>query len=87
MVQRRLWQLTALAAGALAGMLVREAASVLWRIERHDEPPLHVTDRQVRLRDALVFAAAVGAGSAVARVVAQRSAATAWEAATGNAPD
>jgi hypothetical protein len=46
-----------------------------------------IARRQVwQVRDALTWATALGVGAAVARVVAQRGAAAAWERATGNPP-
>ena len=55
-----------------------------------DDPPRGPTDesrsRNVRWRDAFIWAISVAVGAAVARVVAERGAATAWEAATGSPP-
>jgi len=87
MVERRLWQLTSVLAGAAAALLVRKLARTAWRAQRHEASTVFDADRSVELRDALIFAAAVGAGTAVARLVAQRTAARAWEAATGAPPE
>ncbi len=62
-----------------------------WRQPRggrraHEEPPTNPAARSVPWRDALIWAISVAAGAAVARVVAERGAATAWEAATGSPP-
>jgi hypothetical protein len=86
MNERRLWNLATLAAGAGSALLVRQAASTLWRSTRHEEPPQHPADRGVRWGDALIWAVAVAVGAAVARVVAERGAAAAWTAATGSPP-
>jgi len=86
-VERRAWQLTSIAAGAAAALVVRRATTLAWRTRHGDAPAALDTDRSVALRDALMFAAALGAGTAVARVVAQRTAARAWEAATGTPPE
>jgi hypothetical protein len=85
-VQRILWRLTALAAGTTAAAMVRAVASATWRTTRHEEPPVNPAARGVRWRDALIWAISVAVGAAVARVVAERGAATAWQAATGTPP-
>jgi Protein of unknown function (DUF4235) len=85
-VQRILWRLTALAAGTAAASAVRAIASLTWRTTRHEEPPANPAARGVKWRDALIWAISVAVGAAVARVVAERGAATAWEAATGAPP-
>jgi len=84
--QKFLWKAVALAAGSTATLGVRKAAAALWRIERHEDPPTQPAARDVPWRDALVWAVSVGVGAAVARVVAERGAAAAWNAATGDAP-
>jgi hypothetical protein len=84
--QQILWKGVAFASGTAAAMGVRQAAAALWRAERHQEPPTQPAARNVRWRDALVWAASVAVGAAVARVIAERTAAAAWNAATGSAP-
>jgi hypothetical protein len=84
--QRLLWKGVALGSGTLAALGVRQGAAALWRAELHEEPPTQPAARDVRLRDALVWAASVAVGAAVARVIAERTAAAAWNAATGSAP-
>jgi hypothetical protein len=86
MIQRRLWYLATLAAGAGSALLVRQAASRVWRVARHEEPPQHPADRGVGWGDAMIWAISVAVGAAVARVVAERGAAAAWTAATGSPP-
>ena len=84
--KRLLWQGVALASGTLAAALVRRAAVTTWRTTKHEDPPENPAARDVGWTDALAWAAAVGVGAAVARVVAQRGAAAAWERATGDPP-
>jgi hypothetical protein len=81
-----LWQGVALASGTVAATLVRRAAVTMWRTTKHEDPPENPIARDVPWRDALTWAIAVGVGAAVARVVAQRGAAAAWERATGDPP-
>jgi hypothetical protein len=75
---RRVWQLVA----TLSGML----AVTTWRSTNHEDPPEKPVARDVGWRDALTWAVAIGVGAGVARVVAQRGAAAAWERATGDPP-
>lgn len=84
--KRLAWQGVAAAAGTLAAMGVRQAAVRTWRTARHEDPPENPVARDVSWTDALTWAIAVAIGAAVARVVAQRGAAAAWEKATGDPP-
>ena len=84
--RRLVWRGVALASGTLAAAAVRRAAITTWRTTKHEDPPENPAARDVAWRDALVWATAVAIGAAVARVVAQRGAAAAWERATGDPP-
>jgi hypothetical protein len=85
-VQKIMWRVIALGAGTAAAAAVRAIATATWRTTRHEDPPTNPAVRGVRWRDAFIWAISVAAGAAVARVVAERGAATAWEAATGSPP-
>jgi hypothetical protein len=80
------WQGVALASGTLAAAAVRRAAVTTWRSTKHEDPPQNPAAREVSWTDALAWTIAVAVGAAVARVVAQRGAAAAWERATGDPP-
>jgi hypothetical protein len=80
------WQGIAAATGTLAAIAVRRAAITTWRSTKHADPPENPAARGVGWREALTWATAVAVGAAVARVVAQRGAAAAWERATGDPP-
>jgi Protein of unknown function (DUF4235) len=84
--QRHVWQAVAFVSGAAAAAGVRRVAATLWRTGRHDDPPVHPAAGDVGWRDALIWATSVAVGAAAARVVAQRTAAAAWHAATGAPP-
>ena len=84
--KRIAWQGLAAASGMLAAMGVRQAAVRTWRTAKHEDPPENPVARDVSWTDALTWAIAVAIGAAVARVVAQRGAAAAWEKATGDPP-
>ena len=79
------WQGVAATTGALAAIAVRRVAVTTWRTTKHEDPPENPVARDVSWPDALTWAIAVAIGAAVARVVAQRGAAAAWERATGEA--
>jgi hypothetical protein len=80
------WNGIAIASGTLAAAVVRRAAVTTWRSTKHVDPPENPAARDVGWTDALVWAIAVAVGAAVARVVAQKGAAVAWEHATGDPP-
>jgi hypothetical protein len=84
--KRLAWQGVAAASGTLAAMAVRQAAVTTWRTTKHEDPPENPAARDVSWTDAMTWAIAVAIGAAVARVVAQRGAAAAWERATGDPP-
>lgn len=85
-IQRRVWRFIVLAAGVLSAAAVRQLAVASWHALRRDEPPVHPSQRHVRLRDALTWAVSIAVGAAVAKVLAERVAAAGWEKATGAAP-
>jgi hypothetical protein len=84
--KRLAWQGVAIASGTLAAAAVRRAAVTTWRTTKHEDPPENPAGRDVSWTDALTWTIAVAVGAAVARVVAQRGAAAAWEKATGDPP-
>jgi hypothetical protein len=86
MNEKLLWRGVALASGAASALLVRQAAVALWHTTRHEDPPKHPGARGVRWRDAMIWTVSVAIGAAVARVIAERTAAAAWKMATGSAP-
>jgi hypothetical protein len=85
-IERRLWQLAAFAAGTAAAATVRQVAVVSWRAARHEDPPIHPSGRDVRMADALAWAVSIAVGAAVAKVLAERATAAGWEKATGSPP-
>jgi hypothetical protein len=85
-MKRRLWELSALVAGGVAAAACRKAMTALWRVSRHGDPPGNPASRHVRWRDALVWSISLGVGAAVSRLVAERGAAAAWQAAVGSRP-
>lgn len=87
-VERVSWKATSTAVGALGGLVVRQiVGKVFASMSNSDaEPPLNPADRRVSWTDALGWTITAGIGAGVGRLVSQRVAATAWEAATGSTP-
>ena len=85
-VERRVWQGLAVLSGAAAAMATRRAMTMTWRAVRHEDPPLHPSDRGVQLTDAVTWAIATAVGMAVSRVLAERAAASGWRSVTGAPP-
>jgi hypothetical protein len=83
MEKKLLWRVVALASGAAAAALVRQGAVMAWRTGRNEEPP-NPASPSVRWRDALIWSVSLAIGIGVARVVAERGAAAAWNVATGS---
>ena len=80
------WKAVSLAAGAAAALVTRRALAMVWNRFATSPAPEQIADRRVPWVPALSWAVATGVGVSVMNVVAQRSAATVWEAATHEAP-
>ena len=59
---------------------------MLWTRTTDREPPTNPADPDTGWGEALSWVVAISIGGAVARVVAQRAAATGWERAMGSPP-
>lgn len=79
------WRAMTLLAGVLSAMLARRLVGAVWSRFK-DDKPTDPGDPGVSWGTALQWAVASGVGVGVARVVAQRAAASAWQSATGAAP-
>lgn len=84
--RERTWKLVSTGAGVLAGLAVRRALTSAWTRTTGDDPPGNPAAPSQGWTTALAWAAATGAGIGMARLVAARLAAAAWEAATDEAP-
>jgi len=85
-MERVIWRGVALGSGALAALAFRQAAAALWRARRHEDPPTHPGSPRVGWTETLIWTTSIAVGAAVARVIAERTAAKAWERATGKPP-
>ena len=86
MDERRTWQLVGALSGVLAGVVTRKLLVTGWKQVANEAPPANPAARGVSWTQALVWAASSGVALAVARLVAQRGAAEAWKAVTGDYP-
>ena len=80
------WKAVALGAGAASAALTRRLLRGVWRGMEGGDPPVNPASRSTTWRQALVWAVASGVALAVTRLFAQRGAAAAWRARTGNEP-
>jgi len=80
------WKAVSLGAGAIAALATRRALAMLWNQFAKVPAPEQAADRRTPWIPALSWAAATGVGVSVMNLVAQRSAATVWEAATHETP-
>jgi hypothetical protein len=81
-----MWNVIALGAAALSGFATRKVVGVAWRGAKKSDPPTNPVARNTGWTDALEWVAVSGVALGVARLVAQRGAAAAWKAKTGEYP-
>jgi hypothetical protein len=83
-----MWRAVSAAAGLLSALLMRKVREAGYRAVRGDSsaPIPAVTDARFSWPDAALWAAALGIGVGIARMVSTRVAVAGWEAATGTLP-
>jgi hypothetical protein len=84
--KRLAWNAVSAGATAISVVVTQRVITAVWRRFGGGPPPEGLDDRRVSLGAALVWAASMGVGIAVARLLAVRLSARAWEAATHEAP-
>lgn len=80
------WKIVTLASGTAAGLVTERVLVVVWDKAFSRIAPTNIADRRTSWAAALSWAVATGVGVGVARLVANRSAAAVWEAATDEVP-
>jgi hypothetical protein len=80
------WKATSYGLGALAGLVSHRALEAIWKRLRHTSQPPMPADRRSSWVEALSWAVATGVGMGVSRLLAIRTAAVVWEAATHEVP-
>jgi Protein of unknown function (DUF4235) len=80
------WKAVSYGAGALATIVTRRTLTMAWNRFADRPPPGNPADRYAPWMPALIWAVATGVGIGVMNLVAVRSAARVWEAATHETP-
>ena len=81
-----MWKAISAGSAAISMLVTRRILTAVWQRFGSAPPPEGVADRKVTWRAALTWAVATGVGLAVARVIAVRLSARAWEVAMHEAP-
>lgn len=80
------WKMVGVGSGVLAAKLSRSVLDKAWAVTRGGNPPRNPAARGTSWGDALAWAVASGVTVGVARMVATRGAASAWEKVMGRLP-
>ena len=80
------WKAISYGAGALAGLVTQRLIDTAWKGLGHASRPPVPADRRSSWPEALSWAVATGVGMGVSRLLAIRTAAVVWEAATHEPP-
>jgi hypothetical protein len=80
------WKVVSAGSAAVSVLVTRRVLTVVWQRFGSAPPPDGAADRKVTWRAALSWAVATGVGIAVARVIAVRVSARAWQVAMHEAP-
>lgn len=84
--KKLVWKVLNYGVGMAAALATRKVLRVGWTSITNTSAPPDPGDRKVPLSDALIWMVAAGVGMGISRVIAVRTAATVWEAATDEAP-
>lgn len=85
--EKTAWKVAATGSAILAGIAIRKLLMAGWKKSHHGaNPPTNPADRQTQWTEALLWSAATGVGVGVARMIAARGVAGAWEKFTGALP-
>jgi hypothetical protein len=82
----RVWTVMSLVAGLGAAAVTRKLLDRSWKAAAGKNPPENPADPDVGIGEAVVWAAVTGAAVALARMVAQRRAASYYTRSTGHLP-
>lgn len=84
--EKTAWKIAGTGSAIIAGIAVRKVLMAIWKKAKHADPPSNPASRDTQWIEALTWSAATGVGVGVARMVAARGMAGAWEKATGTLP-
>lgn len=82
----KVWSVMSLAAGLGAAAVTRKVLDKSWKAAAGKNPPENPADPDVSFPEAVVWASVTGAAIAIARMVAQRRAASYYQRSTGHLP-
>ena len=82
----KVWSVFSLAAALGAAAVARKTLDTSWKAATGKKPPENPADPDVQLREAVTWAVVTGAFIAVARMLAQRKAASYYTRSTGHLP-
>lgn len=85
-VEKVLWKVVGVGSGLVAAKVGRAALDKGWAKTKGGEPPRNPAARDTTWSEAAQWAVASGVAVAVARLLAARGAASAWEKTTGHLP-
>lgn len=81
-----IWKIVAWISTAAAAWAARQATAVVWSQVSDTEGPVNPADRSASWTEAFSWAVVAGLAAALARVLARRGAAAAYESVTGETP-
>ena len=84
--EKTAWKIAATGAGLVAGVITRKIIVASWKAAKGTNPPTNPAARETQWSEALIWTIATSIGVGIARLVATRGAAGAWEKATGALP-
>jgi hypothetical protein len=82
----KVWTLFSLVAGLGAAAVTRKLLDRSWKVAAGKNPPENPADPDVGFGEAVLWASITGAAVALARMVAQRRAASYYQRSTGHLP-
>jgi hypothetical protein len=82
----KVWSVFSLAAALLAAAVAKQALDKSWTLATGKKPPENPADPDVDVREAVTWAVVSGVAIGLARMFAQRRAATYFERSTGHLP-
>ncbi len=82
----KVWTVFSLVAGLGAAALTRKLLDRSWQVAAGKNPPENPADPDVSLGEAVLWASITGAAVALARMIAQRRAASYYTRSTGHLP-
>ncbi|UYM05260.1 DUF4235 domain-containing protein [Solicola gregarius] len=86
MARKRTWKLFDKGSTILAGVVASQLSSMTWRAATGKKPPTSPKDPEVRLAEAVTWAALAGATIELSKILISRKAVDYWVRSTGELP-